>query len=150
MKRQEVFQSNWLQAADLGDGDLVVTIKEVTMETLKDQQTKQDVQKPVVHFVEDLKPMVLNVTNWKQIEKATNCEDTDEWQGKKIILFAMEVEAFGEMKMAIRVRSHAPKKPALPQGKPAPNSPAAPNRGPVRPTSEQAAADAAAEEETPF
>ena len=124
MKRGEVFQSNWLQAADLGDGDLVVTVKEVTMEKLKDQQTKQDVEKPVVHFVEDLKPMVLNVTNWKQIEKATGCEDTDEWQGKKIILFAMEVEAFGEMKMAIRVRSHAPKvnKPAPTQGKPGPQN----------------------------
>ena len=142
MKRGEVFQSNWLQAADLGDGDLVVTVKNVTMELLKDQQTKQDVEKPVVHFVEDLKPMVLNVTNWKQIEKATGCEDTDEWHGKKIILFAMEVEAFGEMKMAIRVRSHAPKvnKPAPAAAKPG----ARPATRPA-PTSETEAADAAAD-----
>lgn len=113
MKRGEVFQSNWLSSADLPDGDTIVTIKEVTMETLKNQQTKQDEEKPVVHFVEDFKPLVLNVTNWKQIEKATGADDTEEWEGKKIILFAMEVEAFGEMKLAIRVRSHAPaaKKP---------------------------------------
>jgi hypothetical protein len=129
MKRGEVFQSNWLSSADLPDGDTILTIKQVTMEKLKNQQTKQDEEKPVLHFVEDMKPMVINVTNWKQIEKATGCDDTDEWPGKRIILFTMEVEAFGEMKLAIRVRSHAPaaKKPTpvagktgKPVGKPAP------------------------------
>ena len=143
MKRSDVFPSPWLAAADLGDGDTVLTIKEVTQETLKDPKTGKEDEKPVLHFQEeDVKPMVLNVTNWKQIEKATGCDDTEEWPGKKVILFTMEVEAFGEMRMAIRIRSHAPAKKPLPVGKPL-----TPKKAPA---SEQEAQERAADENIPF
>lgn len=148
MKRSEVFPSKWLAAADLPEGDTVATIREVTMEVLKNQKTQRDEEKPCIHFEdEDLKPMIVNTTNWKQIEKATGCDDSDDWAGKKIILFATEVEAFGEMKEAIRVRSHAPTRRPLPVGKAAPQRPAS---RPVQPTSEIEAANASSEEQPPY
>jgi len=141
MKRTEVFPSRWLQAADLADGDNILTIEAVTMEKLKNPQTQKDEEKPVITFAEDVKPMVVNVTNWKAIEAATGEEDTDNWSGKRISLFAAEVEAFGEVRLAIRVRSRAPmpRKP-MQTGKPI---------RPAQPSSEREAADSAADE-VPF
>ena len=142
MKRSEVFPSKWLSATDLPDGDTIVTVDRVTIEKLKNQQTQRDEEKPCMFFVEqDLKPMIVNTTNWKQIEKATGEEDSDNWPGRKIILFAAEVEAFGEMRLAIRVRSHAPARKPLPAGRSA-----APVRPAQKPTSETEAADAAADD----
>lgn len=139
MKRTEVFPSKWLAATDLPDGDCVLTIDHLEMVTVKNQQTQRDEEKPALHFREDVKPMLVNTTNWKQIEKATGHDDSDDWAGKKIILFATEVEAFGEMRLAIRVRSHAPKQVA------APAKPAARPASKPAPTSAQEAADAGAD-----
>ena len=141
-----MFPSKWLSATDLPDGDTVLTIQSVTMEKLKNQQTQRDEEKPCIAFVEDwTKPMICNTTNWKQIEKATGAEDSDEWVGKKIILFAAEVEAFGEMKLAIRVRGNAPvaRKP-LPAGRNAPSRPA-PRQSASTPHSAEEAAAAGAD-----
>jgi len=144
MRRDEVFPSRWLQAGDLADGDNILTIDTVTMEKLKNPQTQKDEEKPVITFHEDVKPMVCNVTNWKAIEAATGEDDTDNWSGKKVALFAAEVEAFGEIRLAIRVRGRAPvtRKP-MPGG-------AKPVRQPVKPTNEREAGYQAADEAPPF
>lgn len=148
MRRNDVFPSPWLAATDLPEGDTVLTIAEVKMEKLKDPKTQKEDEKPVIFFQEDdVKPMVCNVTNWKQIEKATGCEDSEEWAGKKVTLFTMEVEAFGELRLAIRVRGNAPTKRPLAIGKAIP-PPKAPTMG--KPTSEQEAADTGADEQVPF
>lgn len=76
------------------------TIEKVTVEEIgKDKD-----RKPVVHFDETDKAMVCNKTNWNTIAKVAGSDDSDDWKGKKISLGRSEVEAFGEMVEAIRVR----------------------------------------------
>lgn len=83
-----------------------------------DRVRKEDVQSPngskeecaVLHFKEsDLKPLVLNVTNSKQIERLYGSPYVEDWQGKKIQLYIAQVQAFGETVDAVRIRPKAPK-----------------------------------------
>lgn len=97
MKINEAFPSNYLKAADLNGRRVPVTISHVKMEQLgKDT-------KAVVYFVGKEKGVVLNVTNKNMIVAITGSEETDDWQGKKIILHSVKVLFEGVMKDSIRV-----------------------------------------------
>lgn len=105
MRMNDAFPSKYLKAEDLEEGDLVVTISDVQFEEFKDPKTQRPDNKPVMHFEgKDSKPMVLNKTNYKVISQLLGSDDTDNWIGKKIALYATEVESFGETVLGIRVR----------------------------------------------
>jgi hypothetical protein len=102
MKINEAFPSKYLKASDAEDGDLVLTIVRVKMETIG-QGAKAE-QKPVVYFKEVEKGMVLNKTNAKMIEKIAKSDDTDDWPGIAVRVIATEVEFQGDLVMSLRVR----------------------------------------------
>lgn len=98
---------NYLGAYAFEDGkDMVVQIKDVKIETVQNQQGKED--KPVLHFEGDVKPLILNSTNMAAIEKATGTPYMDEWTGKKLQLYVTMVSAFGTTTDAVRVREFSP------------------------------------------
>jgi hypothetical protein len=107
MKMSEAFASKYLKATEL-DGDTVYTISRVDEETLG-QGDDADV-KPVVHFEETDKGLALNKTNANTIAGLYG-DESDNWIGKPITLFATEVDFQGKQTLAIRVRM---KKPAAP------------------------------------
>ena len=113
MKMNDVFPSKYVKADDLEDGDLTLTIHDsepVTYEEFTQKGKPTPENKPVLHFNErDAKSLVLNKTNWKTITQVLGSDDSDDWCGKQITLFATQVESFGEMTMAVRVRLKAPK-----------------------------------------
>lgn len=94
------FPSKYLKAADLGSGDVAVTIKEVRIEAVG--QTKQD--KPILYFKGAPKGLVLNQTNSKRIASIARSNDTDDWKGVKIVLYSTETEFQGDTVDCIRVR----------------------------------------------
>jgi len=106
VKSSEVFPSKYLKAEDL-EGDITVTIENVALEGLKDQAGRE-VDKPVAFFEEYEKGLILNKTNWAMIAKQFG-DESDDWKGKKITLTVIDVDAFGEVVSAIRVK--------LPKGK---------------------------------
>lgn len=110
MRMNDAFPSKYLKADDLEEGDLVVTINDAQFEEFPDPKTKRPDSKPVLHFEGDIKPLVLNKTNYKTISQLLGSDDTDDWTGKKIALYATEVESFGEVTLGIRVRLKAPAK----------------------------------------
>lgn len=94
---------NYLGAYAFEDGkDMIVKIKDVKIETVQNQQGRED--KPVAHFEGDVKPLILNSTNMQAIEKSTGTPYMDEWVGKKIQLYVTIVSAFGTTTDAVRVR----------------------------------------------
>lgn len=98
----------YLGAYAFEDGkDMIVQVKDVRIETVQNQQGKED--KPVMYFEGDTKPLILNTTNMKTIEKVTGSPYMDEWIGKKLQLGTMMVAAFGTTTDAVRVREWAPK-----------------------------------------
>lgn len=86
----------------------VLTIKEVRQEKITSNNGEVDV-KPVVTFVEDVLPMVLNVTNCKTIEKLYGTGNIYEWIGKKIQVFATSTKVAGQSVPCLRIENIIPK-----------------------------------------
>jgi len=107
MNIDEQYPSKYLSASDIPeDGDLVLTIKSVAVETVG--QGEKAESKPIVYFEELKKGLLCNKTN-KETIKGLYTRETDNWIGKKIALFAAEVDYQGKQVMGIRVRMRAPK-----------------------------------------
>jgi len=88
--------------------ELILTIKSCGLEQVVGTDgKKQDCL--VVHFMEQVKPMILNNTNAKTISKVHQTPYMEQWTGKKIQIYARRVRAFGEDVDALRVRDFLPK-----------------------------------------
>ena len=103
MKMNDAFPSNYVKAEDVEGNDVTVTIAKLTLESMKNNDGREE-QKPVLHFSDYSKQMVVNATNWKRIAQIVGNEDSDFWAGKKITLTTEIVDAFGQMKPAVRVK----------------------------------------------
>ena len=104
MRIGEMKQSKYIKKEDVGQGKLV------TIADLQEQNVAMEDQPPemkwVIHFHEFQKSMVLNWTNIQLIAKALGTEETDEWKGKKIVLFEDANVSFGgKLIGGIRVRA---------------------------------------------
>jgi len=88
--------------------DLILTIKDTkTEKVIGGDGKKQDCF--VVYFAEkDSKPMILNRTNAKTIQKVYGTPYIEDWVGKKIQLYATSVNAFGTVTDALRIRDFKP------------------------------------------
>lgn len=100
---------NYLGAYELLDSgdDLILTIDHVKEEKVIGTDGKKD-DCVVAHFRENVKPMILNATNLKMIQKLYKTPFIEEWQGKKIQVGVEKVKAFGEIVDALRVRKFIP------------------------------------------
>ena len=106
---------NYLGAyALMPDQDMIVTISRAVNEDVVGSNGKKE-ECLVLHFKEkDVKPMILNVTNAKTIERIYETPYIEDWSGKKIQLYIAQVNAFGETVDALRIRNKAPEgKPEL-------------------------------------
>ena len=80
-----------------------VTISTVGVETVMGADGRKE-DCTVVHFQGDIKPLILNVTNAKMIQKVLQSPYIEEWVGRSIVLGVETVSAFGERVEAVRVR----------------------------------------------
>lgn len=88
--------------------DLIVTIKTVANEVVTGTDGKKETCS-VMHFVENVKPLVLNATNSKAITKLLKTPYIEQWSGRKIQLYVETgIKAFGDIVDAIRVRPFLP------------------------------------------
>jgi hypothetical protein len=116
MRIGDAFPSRYLKASDIPldqDGNsttLVLTIKDVRVETLG--QGPDADQKPVLYFRETDKGLVVNKTNAKTLTELFKTDDTDEWIGKRVGLFVMEVQFQSDLVPSIRVKKKAPTGPS--------------------------------------
>lgn len=101
MNINDAFPSNFLKASDLNGAQPTVTIADVRMEEVGDDQ------KPVVYFDGKSKGIVLNKTNATNIGSAYG-PNTEGWRGQKVVLFTTWVDFNGKSVEAIRMRP-APK-----------------------------------------
>ena len=88
--------------------DLIVTIKSVANEVVTGTDGKKETCS-VMHFAENVKPLVLNATNSKTITKLLKTPYIEQWVGRKIQLYVeYGIKAFGDIVDAIRVRPFLP------------------------------------------
>lgn len=87
----------------------IVTIRSVGRESVTGSGGKKE--DCTVIRLYDEKPMIVNTTNAKAIQKLLDTPYIEEWAGKSIILKTMKVQAFGETTDAVRVKPQLPKVP---------------------------------------
>ncbi|MBR4577377.1 MAG: hypothetical protein IKO25_09245 [Clostridia bacterium] len=108
MHWKKLFNPNYLGAYAFETGEE----KPVTISSIKEEEVTSTEGKKenclVCTFKEPEKPLILNKTNCKTIEKLYNEPDIDQWPGKGIILYVAKVKAFGELTDAVRIRSVKP------------------------------------------
>ena len=98
MKVDEMFPTKYLSASDLGGKKHQLTCDVIVTEAIGQEQQ----QKPVLYFKGTQKGLVLNKTNATIIAEQHG-SDSEEWNGKSIVLYPTKVEFGGKMVDAIRV-----------------------------------------------
>lgn len=86
-----------------------VTIASVGQETVTNPAEPEKKENCIVaHFQQPEKPLILNKTNCKTIERLAGTPDIEQWPGVGIILCVQRVPAFGDLVEAVRVRPVKP------------------------------------------
>lgn len=99
---------NYLGAYSLDDGkDIVLTIKKVQQESVTGPDGKKE-DCIVCHWMENEKPMILNVTNCRTITKLLGTPYIEQWSGHKVQIGIESVSAFGTVTDALRIRKEKP------------------------------------------
>ena len=89
-------------------GKYVGTISAITKEKVFEPNSNAEKVVTVCRFKE-LKPMILNKTNLKAIEKALKTPFVEKWTGKRIVIAVKKVKLRGEYVDALRIEETAPK-----------------------------------------
>jgi hypothetical protein len=106
MRASDAFPSKYLKSSDVKSKQQIATIS--SLETEEVGQDKKE--KPVLHFENGVKPMVVNRTNFETLEEAFG--DSDDWPGHKVKIFCARTSYQGKKTDGIRVEPIVPK-PAL-------------------------------------
>ena|SRR3990167_6146544 len=110
-KTSEMRESKFLKQSDVGRGALGTIESCVQMNVAKEGAEHE--MKWCLTFAELDKPLVLNATNIQLCEKICGSDDTDEWHGKRIVLYTDPNVSFGG-KLVGGIRVRAPKATAPP------------------------------------
>lgn len=101
----EMKSSKFLKKQDVGEEGTVCMIDSVSQENVAKEGADPEM-KWCLHLTNFDKPMVLNSTNAQLIAKFLGAENTDDWIGKKIILYDDPAVSFGgKVTGGIRVRA---------------------------------------------
>lgn len=93
----DVFGGGFLKAEDLAGKSPSVRIERVEVKEFDDGK------KLIIHFEGKDKALVCNKTNASIIEEVLGSSNTEEWEGKRIVLTTKKVEFQGKLVPAIRV-----------------------------------------------
>jgi hypothetical protein len=109
MNTNQVFPSKYLKAEDelFDNGEVIATIKDVSLESLKSRE-KGEENKPVMYFKELPKGLIVNKTNWGICAKMFGSDESNDWIGERVALIKVDVDAFGDVVQAIRIKAQKP------------------------------------------
>lgn len=95
------FLGSW-DLYELPGQKMQVTIKAIREEFVENTKGQKE-KKAVMHFVEDVKPMILNIENKKRLAKLFLTKNNDDLAGKRIEIGYEKVKAFGDIHDALRI-----------------------------------------------
>lgn len=105
----EMIESKYLKQSDVEEETEVTIVKVGQLNVAKEDE--QPELKWAVRFQELKKPMILNSTNIQLLAKACESEDTDDWVGKKVVIYADPNVSFGgKLVGGLRVKLQAKKR----------------------------------------
>lgn len=107
--KKVVSDPNYLGEADFYEGEEKIGTISRVVQNEKVQTAEGKSEKAVVYFMENLKPMILNVSRSKAIEKVAGSPYFEDWLGVPIQLYIEHgIKAFGDVVSAVRVRPRRP------------------------------------------
>ena len=109
MRMRDALPGRYLSGDDL-DGEVIVTIDRVVMESFRDPRTRQESRKPVMYFQRAKRGLIVNRTNWRTVADLYG-DESDNWTGKRIALAPAMVDAYGKQTKAVRVKPVRPSDP---------------------------------------
>ena len=92
-----MFPSKYLKASDLQGRRVLATIEGVGMMKVGSDE------KPIIYFQNKTKGLLLNRTNARMIAEIAGTEETDNWGGVKIVIYAAKVDYAGRRVDALRI-----------------------------------------------
>ena len=107
MKLNDLFPRKYATGEDLAGKSVTLTISHLRQEKMTPTPGAAPVEKWVVFFKEAQKGIVLSKTLAFQISKVVGSEDTDDWVGKKVVLYPEPVNVAGYTRTAIRAKATA-------------------------------------------
>jgi len=117
MNINQLKNSNFLKKEDI-EPPRLVTISDCTEVNVAKEGAPEELRW-ALHFKELEKPMILNSTNGQIIAKITGSEESDDWDGHKIVLYHDPNVSFGG-KLVGGIRVRAPKAGSKPSPATAP------------------------------
>lgn len=100
---------DYLGAYSLDPGkDMILTIKAVKTEMVTGPDNRKE-ECMIMTFQENVKPMIVNATNAKTIQRLYKTPYIEDWAGRKIQIYSAEVKAFGDVVDALRIRPEIPR-----------------------------------------
>jgi hypothetical protein len=106
-KISEMRESKFLKQTDVGNGALM-TVAGCEKHNVAAQGAEPE-HKWCLEFHETDKPLVLNMTNMQLCARVFGSEDTDDWKGKRIVLYTdPNVVYAGKVVGGVRVRAPKP------------------------------------------
>ena len=106
---KKLTDTNFLGSWDVIGGSLILTIARVKQERIFNQNKNAEESCIVAYFTDEkYKPMILNKTNCKAVQKVTGTPFIEKWAGFTIEIKTEKVKAFGELVEALRVSKTAP------------------------------------------
>ena len=104
--------TNYLGSWNITNGKLVLQIASVKKERIFNQNKNAEESCVVAYFTDaNYKPMILNKTNCKTLQKLTGSPYVENWN-VPVEIKAEKVKAFGELVDALRISKTAPQKTA--------------------------------------
>jgi hypothetical protein len=112
---KKAFNKDYLGSWDLEEGQTVNTIvkKVIVKEVTDPQGAKSNCN---VAILDGLKPMILNVTACKQMQRFAKSKHIENWNNIPITIYVDTVKAFGEMVEALRIKDKQPIKAKMVEG----------------------------------
>ena len=89
----QMIESKYLKQSDV-DGETEVTIVKIGQLNVAREDQEPEI-KWAIRFQEFKKPMVLNSTNLQLLAKACESEESEDWIGKKVVIYADPNVSFG-------------------------------------------------------
>lgn len=105
---KKLHNPNYLGAHDLLDGNAPnPTINATITKVVNEQVVGSDGKKEecTVAYLKGTKPMILNVTNSKEIARITGSPYIEDWEGQTVGIRVEQVRAFGQTVDALRIRT---------------------------------------------
>lgn len=110
---KRLINPDYIGAYSLDGKDRILTIGSIAIEAVVGPNGKKE-DCPVCRFREPEKPMILNRTNMKMIEKIYKTPIIEEWVGKQIQIYPTTTKFGGEIVECLRIRPFVPKQDATP------------------------------------